>query len=172
VFNFITKKRKEEDVAVKSPYSITQEVFLATLDHRTCLICGVLDGKVFTVEEGPIPPLHVGCRCLRIGWLGDKNERPYVDPVAMARPKEGESPFYNSVGKTPVAKRIVGTTKDTYAQWFDRQKNTETGRKFQKIHLGPSRYAAYEAGKLSLDDMINFDTLEIFSLEELGLEAE
>jgi len=157
---------------VNRPYSIEQETFLATLDHRTCLVCGALDGKVFKVGEGAIPPLHVGCRCLRIAHFDDEIERPYVDPVAMARPKEGKSPFYDSVGKTPVAKRIIGTTKDTYAQWFDRQKNTESGRKFQKIHLGSSRYAAYKAGNLSLDDMVNFDTLQMYTLEELGLEGE
>lgn len=152
---------------------IKQEVIFATLDHRTCIVCGALDGKVFKVGEGPCPPFHTYCRCMRMPWFNsDQGERPYVDPVEMARPKEGKSPFYESVGKTPVAKRKLGTTKDSYAQWFDRQKNTETGRKFQKILLGPSRYAAYEAGKLSLDDMVNFDTAKEYTLEELGLEAE
>lgn len=153
-------------------FTIKQEVILATLDHRTCVVCGALDGKVFRVGEGPYPPFHTYCRCMRLPWFDYKSERPYVDPVEMVRPKEGKSPFYESVGKTPVAKRKIGITKDSYAQWFDRQKNTATGRKFQRILLGPSRYAAYETGKLSLDDMVNFDTVKVYTLEELGLETE
>jgi len=175
VFNFFKNKheeREEEGTEVFDSYKIKQVVILATLDHHTCVVCGVLDGKIFKAEEAPRPPFHTYCRCVLLPWVDGKSERPYVDPVEMARPKEGKSPFYESVGKTPVGKRKIGTTKDNYAQWFDRQKNTETGRKFQKMHLGPTRYAAYEAGKLSLDDMVNFDILKMYSLEELGLEPE
>lgn len=41
--------------------------FLATLDDRTCPICGKLDGKIFYVKDRKIgincPPMHDGCRC-------------------------------------------------------------------------------------------------------------
>ncbi len=34
------------------------EIYVATLDSRTTLICASLDGKKFPVGEGPIPPVH------------------------------------------------------------------------------------------------------------------
>lgn len=37
---------------------------IATLDTRTCPVCGGLDGKVFDdVDHMPTPPLHPNCRC-------------------------------------------------------------------------------------------------------------
>lgn len=36
--------------------------------HRgasTCPVCASLEGKRFTPETGPIPPMHPGCRCTR-----------------------------------------------------------------------------------------------------------
>lgn len=36
--------------------------YISTLDDRTTSICRSLDGKVFQMNEGPLPPQHVGCR--------------------------------------------------------------------------------------------------------------
>lgn len=42
---------------------IVQKVeFVATLDSKTTPVCRSLDGKLFPVNEGPRPPLHVRCR--------------------------------------------------------------------------------------------------------------
>lgn len=38
----------------------------ATLDTRTCVRCAALDGKVFPVNSGPRPPLHINCRCATV----------------------------------------------------------------------------------------------------------
>ena len=43
--------------------------YVGTLDSRTCLVCGELDGKVFEGSElpdEPVLPQHPNCRCL---WL-------------------------------------------------------------------------------------------------------
>ena len=41
--------------------------YLATLDCRTCAVCGALDGKKFKVSDAKtgvnLPPMHIGCRC-------------------------------------------------------------------------------------------------------------
>jgi len=55
--------------------------WLATLDHRTCLICGSYDGKIWTKEklyEVKVPPAHPNCRCVLIPYIdiGDGSERP------------------------------------------------------------------------------------------------
>ena len=35
-------------------------------DERVCPECGPLDGLVWPAGEGPVPPLHVNCRCARV----------------------------------------------------------------------------------------------------------
>ena len=55
------------------------ELLVATLDGQTCMQCRSLDGKHFPIGEGPIPPLHSGCRCLRVAYLGEPiGTRPSV----------------------------------------------------------------------------------------------
>ena len=34
-------------------------------DGRVCPLCGPLDGMRWEGDDGPWPPLHVGCRCER-----------------------------------------------------------------------------------------------------------
>ena len=49
---------------------ISQEVWTATLDTRTCAQCRALDGTKWAIGEGPIPPAHWGsCRCVRVPLL-------------------------------------------------------------------------------------------------------
>ncbi|WP_321991517.1 minor capsid protein [Marispirochaeta aestuarii] len=43
--------------------------YVATLDSRTTLICASLDGKVFSMNEGPRPPQHWRCRSTTIPVL-------------------------------------------------------------------------------------------------------
>ena len=38
-------------------------MWLAQLDHATCPECGLLDGQIWAVGEGPRPPAHHQCRC-------------------------------------------------------------------------------------------------------------
>ena len=35
-------------------------------DGRVCPVCGPLDGSRWEDDDGPFPPLHVGCRCQRV----------------------------------------------------------------------------------------------------------
>lgn len=39
---------------------------LATLDTRTCPVCGALDGKVFEIGMVPGLPVHPNCRCVAV----------------------------------------------------------------------------------------------------------
>lgn len=49
--------------------------FVASLDNRTCLRCGGIDGLVFEVEEAMPgenhPPIHPRCRCTIVPSLGE-----------------------------------------------------------------------------------------------------
>src|SRR5215210_7026797 len=48
-----------EEIAVAIYSWVTQA------DGRVCPLCGPLDGLRWEGDEGPWPPLHVGCRCER-----------------------------------------------------------------------------------------------------------
>lgn len=43
-----------------------KEQWVTQDDTRVCPICQPLDGKIFEHGEGPVPPLHEHCRCVRI----------------------------------------------------------------------------------------------------------
>lgn len=43
--------------------------WVATLDSKTCLQCAPLDGKIYPVNKGVRPPIHVSCRCTMVAVL-------------------------------------------------------------------------------------------------------
>lgn len=50
--------------------------YLSTLDSRTCLICGVNDGKKYkNINDLPQLPLHRGCRCIIVPYFEDNQTR-------------------------------------------------------------------------------------------------
>lgn len=52
---------------------VPYEEWVTMRDSRVCLECTRLDGQIFPVGEGPVAPLHRGCRCFRrpagLRWL-------------------------------------------------------------------------------------------------------
>lgn len=50
--------------------------FVATLDSRTSVTCARLDGKVYAVGKGPIPPRHIRCRSISIARLRGMKPTP------------------------------------------------------------------------------------------------
>lgn len=74
-------------------HGVKEYEFLATLDHKTCDICGPLDGQHFKISEmiegTNAPPMHPNCRCDTI---------PYYDSAALresraARDEKGKTKF-------------------------------------------------------------------------------
>lgn len=51
--------------------------FLATLDNRTSVICGMMDGQIFNVKDEIVgvnsPPLHPNCRSTTVSHFEDDN---------------------------------------------------------------------------------------------------
>lgn len=46
---------------------VVKEVqYWAALDERTCEICGIMHGNTYKINEAPILPIHVNCRCTYI----------------------------------------------------------------------------------------------------------
>lgn len=66
--------------------------YLATLDERTCPVCGRLDGEVFLLSKAKagtnFPPMHKNCRCVHTAVLNDNIRQKYL---RRARDSEGRS---------------------------------------------------------------------------------
>ena len=122
---------------------IEREIYVATLDSRTTLICASLDGESFPVGEGEIPPLHPNCRSLRVPVIKGAN-------IVGVRPFQAEV-----IGQVPA--------KVSFPEWLkDRPK------KFQDDYLGPARAIEFRAGRLTLEKMVDQSGRPI-TLKELGL---
>ena len=70
---------------------VEQYQILATLDSKTCGICGRLDGKIYPVAEAVtgknMPPFHPFCRCTDVPYYPDAP----ADGKRAARDAEGNS---------------------------------------------------------------------------------
>lgn len=149
----------------------TREVYTATLDSRTTPICSSLDGERFEIGKGPMPPLHIQCRSLRVAVLDDEllGSRP-MKPVTermllrefseqrgirapgrragLPRGTKGEFDRFarqrtrELVGKIPA--------KTTYQEWL-RTQSTE----FQNDVLGPTKAKLFREGRLTLKKFVN-----------------
>jgi SPP1 gp7 family putative phage head morphogenesis protein len=162
---------------------IASERFVATLDSRTTPICRANDGKEFDVGTGPQPPLHFGCRSLRVAvldgtLLGDRPAKPYTENL-LARQYAEENGFddvstrddlpHGTKGdfdkwKAGEIRNIVGPVPadTTYQEWLGGQSNA-----FQDDLLGPTRAKLFRDGDLKLDRFVNRQGDEL-TLHELA----
>lgn len=64
--------------------------WVSTLDDRTSDVCQDLDGEVFKVGEGPVPPAHPNCRSVTIAEL--RKEFDIFDKGATRSSEDGYIP--------------------------------------------------------------------------------
>jgi SPP1 gp7 family putative phage head morphogenesis protein len=154
--------------------------WLATLDHRTCMICAAYDGKIWTVDklyEVKVPPAHPNCRCVLIPYIdiGDGGMRPaeaenfdllakktYESNPNVRKKYENLSHEYRRKLRYAAMeefrnrtgkspyKQIKGDT--TFADYLKSQ-----SKSFQREWLGKTRFELYQSGKLTLDQMVHPD---------------
>ena len=70
-----TKDIESVTLSIYKEDGVEKYQILATLDNRTCDICGELDGQVYWVKKAKIgvnyPPFHQNCRCTTIPYYDD-----------------------------------------------------------------------------------------------------
>jgi SPP1 gp7 family putative phage head morphogenesis protein len=108
------------------------EEFLATLDHKTSFICAKFDGKIFKVNQGPMPVLHYRCRSTR---------SPKVKPEFQIPGFVGNRPSIGSGG-------VKVVSRQTKFNSFLKNQSKE----FQDDYLGPTRAKLFRAGKFRVDE--------------------
>lgn len=84
--------------------------FDATLDGKTCDVCGALDGKVFKMSEYEIGitanPIHPRCRCCTAPYYDDWEE------LSITRKRVARDPITGKEYKVPA--------EMTYEEWMDK----------------------------------------------------
>jgi hypothetical protein len=108
--------------------------WVATLDQRTCLQCGALDGQVWedvTDAKVPVVDTHPNCRCTLV---------PVIDEI----PGVSLPPAQRASAEGPVPATV------SYFDWFGDQSST-----LQREILGPTRYGLWRAGRLPLPDFVS-----------------
>lgn len=112
----------------------------ATLDSRVCPRCLPLDGRVFPLNGGLRPPLHILCRC-------------FVRPVLKYRLSLPDGMRATMDGAIPAS--------TTAGAWLKTK-----SRGVQDDILGPTRAALFRKGKYKLDDFID-KSGRLFTLDDL-----
>lgn len=112
--------------------------YLATLDSRTCLVCGALDGKTFdNLNDDKFQiPKHRGCRCMII-------------------------PHFEIEGDTKASKNGQVDSKLTFNDWLKEQDETT-----QLDVLGRSRYELFRRGESITQFVDNGKTLTLDELKD------
>jgi SPP1 gp7 family putative phage head morphogenesis protein len=164
--------------------------WLATLDHRTCIICGAYDGRIWTTEkmyEVKVPPAHPNCRCVLIPYIdiGGEGTRPAevenfdllvkkkYDANPNAKKKYNELSYeYRRKLRYAAMEEFQQRTGNspyrqmkgdiTFADYLKAQPES-----FQREWLGKTRFGLYQSGKLPLDQMVHPDRGFKRTIEEL-----
>jgi SPP1 gp7 family putative phage head morphogenesis protein len=127
--------------------------WVATLDDRTCPICGGLDGQVFPLESPKTrqPPAHINCRCSTVPVtksfreLGLDADEPTFTRAARSRIGE-------ATGQVPATV--------TYPEWLRRQPVD-----VQNDALGITKAQLFRSGRLEIRQFS--DRGRVLSLEAL-----
>jgi len=123
----------------------------ATLDGRTCVVCGKEDGKTYPVGEGKRPSFHFRCRCRTAPVLRSWKELG----IDLDEAPEGTRASMN--GQVPASLK--------YPEWLKSQ-----SKELQEEALGKARAALYRSGKINVSQFTNRQD-RILTLKELKAKA-
>lgn len=168
--NHVSNRAKREFYQANQDI-IQQEMYLATLDSRTTTICASLDGKVFPVGRGEIPPLHLQCRSTRVPIFDGKvlGNRPFKSATERELVREyanknnlgtvnqrallpkGHKGKFDQFARVRT-RELTGTVPaaQTYSEFLGKQTVA-----FQEEVLGVTKSKLFREGKLPLDKFVN-----------------
>lgn len=106
---------------------VTGYRWVSTLDSRTSEICRSLDGRVFKLDKGPVPPAHPNCRSTTVAELDGR----------LSAMREGA---------TRASEGGQVDANETYYSWLKRQPAS-----VQDAIIGPNRGRLLRDGGLSAE---------------------
>lgn len=136
---------------LENPDLVEAYKWVATLDDRTTQQCMALDGQVFDLNDGPLPPLHVNCRSTTVPVVKKFEGEKDIEFKRTARdPETGE------------VEKVSG--KIDYEDWLRGQPP-----EVQDDILGTGKAEVFRRGDLPLGKFVdeNFKPLTLEQLEEI-----
>lgn len=145
--NFMANQGRSE-LYLANKKIIQVEVYVATLDGRTTLQCIGLDGNRYPVGDGPIPPVHMNCRSLRVPAINGKliGSRPAV--ATTKKMLEGMSRSERRRTVASLTGQVPAT--QTYSTFLRKQPVA-----FQNDVLGRDKATLFRKGGLTVDKFTN-----------------
>jgi SPP1 gp7 family putative phage head morphogenesis protein len=130
------------------PEIITGYQWVSTLDARTTPICQHRDGRVYPLNDGPLPPAHIRCRSTTTPVLAPWEDWG-VDASSIP-----EATRASANGQVPASL--------TYGEWLRRQPAA-----VQNEVLGNARARLFRQGRVSFDRFAD-DTGRRYTLAQLA----
>lgn len=132
---------------------VTGYKWVSTLDGRTSEQCQSLDGQVFEVDQGPLPPIHPNCRSTVVPVTKTFRELGLnIDEIGPGTRASMDGPVAGDL---------------TYFEWLKTQSEA-----FQIEALGPERTQLFRDGGLNADEFArlqlgkNFEPLTLQEMRE------
>ncbi len=143
----------EADRAAYEEAEVEEYEYMATLDARTCAVCGALDGKIFKVKDAKTgvnyPPMHPNDRCTTIEHRPDDAEDWQKSGEPMPR-----STTYKEWYDRQTAKNGQGSVDIERSKWYNRSADYEQYHAYSE-RLGvdaPSSFADFQNIKYGKPD--------------------
>jgi len=89
-------------------------MWVATLEENTCMACRAYHGRVWRVDRGPRPTLHIGCQCVMVPVLKGEPEPDLLDADDWLRT---QGPDFQDAALGPARAKLwrqgkVGSVRD------------------------------------------------------------
>ncbi len=137
-----------QNVYLANKRIIPRELYVATLDSRTTPVCQSLDGQEFKTGDGPIPPIHMNCRSIRVPVI---DGRPLGKRPASQNFKDRLGKLRGPARRREVAKLVGRVPASTTYQQF--LKGSDTA--FQDNVLGRTRARLFRAGEFDVSGFVD-----------------
>jgi SPP1 gp7 family putative phage head morphogenesis protein len=135
--------------------------YLATLDCRTCAVCGALDGKVFKVSDAKtgvnFPPIHSNDRCTItpvVPGMAESGGRAACDPETGKNYMVPAGMTYEGWRRSIAEKYGADSIRTAQKKYWNRKSDAEQMKAMRKV-LGkdvPNRIADFQQLKYNDDD--------------------
>jgi len=156
--NFVSNKTYKLNDDVIKGYQ-----YVATLDTRTSLICGRLDGKVYSLDNkyAPQPPQHFNCRSTTIPVMKSTNQLLNTKNNRLQKRKIAG---LSDSRRASINGQVPGKT--TYPEWLSSQSNDTK----LAILGSKKRVSLFNSGKVKFSQFSNKNgkLISLKQLEELS----
>ena len=134
--------RMHNDAALQSykAMGVKEYTYLATLDMRTCSVCGALDLKVFEVAKAKtgvnLPPMHPNDRCTiapKIPGANDSGSRTARDPETGRNYRVPEDMTYSEWRKSISEKYGADSLETAQKKYWNRKADAAQLKDLKKV---------------------------------------